>query len=186
MYLPLYVGAKGNLNIGYQRDDDGINISELNPYFSELSGLYWGWKNLCDDYIGLAHYRRHFELHRNLADVWRGVLTDSDIKPYLGKIKIFIPTKRKYYIETLYSHYAHTHFASELDMTRAIVAEKYPEYLRNFDKVMKRSWGYMFNMLIARRDCLNEYCEWLFDILFELKRQSDGKRERQLSEFQRR
>ena len=55
MYLPLYVGSKGKEDIGFMRDDVKNNISEKNPYFCELTGLYWAWKNLDDDYIGLSH-----------------------------------------------------------------------------------------------------------------------------------
>lgn len=63
VYLPVYVGAMGKTDVGYQRDDEGENISILNPYFCELTGLYWAWKNLSEDYIGLVHYRRLFEIH---------------------------------------------------------------------------------------------------------------------------
>ena len=35
LYLPVHVGATGKESIGYQRDDEGENISELNPYFCE-------------------------------------------------------------------------------------------------------------------------------------------------------
>ncbi len=71
MYLPLHVGAEGKkdkdgieLNLGYIKDNTGENISELNSSFCELTGLYWAWKNLNSDYIGLAHYRRHFSLSK--------------------------------------------------------------------------------------------------------------------------
>ena len=60
IYLPLHVGAEGKESIGYQGDNIGENISNLNPYFCELTGMYWMWKNLKADYLGLAHYRRHF------------------------------------------------------------------------------------------------------------------------------
>lgn len=92
----------------------------------------------------------------------------------LGKIKVFIPKKRRYYIETLYSHYAHTHYAEHLDITRKIIEEKYPDYLTEYDQVMRQRWGYMFNMMIMDVTLLNEYCEWLFDILLELEKRVDS------------
>ena len=58
--LPIHVGSiNSNLNLGIQRDDDGENISAKNNQYSELTAVYWAWKNLKKtDYIGLAHYRR--------------------------------------------------------------------------------------------------------------------------------
>lgn len=46
IYLPIHVGAEGKAPIGYQGDNTGDNISTLNPYFCELTGMYWMWKNL--------------------------------------------------------------------------------------------------------------------------------------------
>lgn len=184
MYLPLHVGAAGKENIGYQRDDQGDNISELNPFFCELTGLYWAWKNLTSDYIGLAHYRRHFSMHPFRGDVWESVLKYKEIESYLGKIKAFTPKKRKYFIETLYSHYEHTHYGSHLDNTKHIIEEKYPEYIDSYNRVVKRRWGYMFNMMILRIDLLSDYCSWLFDILFELRNRIGDESEKELSKYQ--
>ena len=60
VYLPVHVGKEGKADIGYQGDNEGENISIKNPYFCELTGLYWAWKNLPNDYLGLIHYRRFF------------------------------------------------------------------------------------------------------------------------------
>ena len=92
----------------------------------------------------------------------------KDIVADLKKKKVFVPRKRQYYIETLYSHYKHTHHIRHLDMTREIIREIYPEYLDSFDKAINRRWGYMFNMMIMKRELFDEYCCWLFNILFEL------------------
>ena len=62
MYLPLHVGKSGKEELGYQGDDTGDNISAKNPNFCELTGLYWAWKNLPNDYLGLIHYRRFFSV----------------------------------------------------------------------------------------------------------------------------
>jgi len=169
MYIPVQVGAYEKESIGYQRDDEGENISSLNPYFCELTGLYWAWKNLDSDYIGLAHYRRHFSFHPHYKNKWDAILKKWEIENDLGHVRIFVPKKRRYWIETLYSHYAHTHYINQLDQTRKIIKEKYPNYARSFDIAVKRRWGYMFNMMIMEKQLFDDYCEWLFDILFILR-----------------
>lgn len=170
MYLPVHVGAEGKNDLGYTKDNTGENISLLNPSFCELTGLYWAWKNLDYDYLGLAHYRRHFSLKKR-KDKWCSVLTYNELKPYLDKVRVFVPKKRKYYIETLYSHYDHTHYSEQLDTTREIIERMYPEYIKSYDKIMKQRYGYMFNMMIMTKDLMDDYCTWLFNILFELQKQ---------------
>ena len=55
MYFPVQVGAEGKTKIEeYTQDNTGNNISLKNPYFCELTGLYWAWKNLEAENIGLV------------------------------------------------------------------------------------------------------------------------------------
>lgn len=173
MYLPVHVGKEGKEGIGYIGDNTGDHISDKNASFCELTGLYWAWKNLEYDYLGLVHYRRHFSLKSRSQQKKMGrinaVLSKVEAEKLLEKYPILVPTKRRYYIESLYSHYEHTHYKEHLDVTRDIIAEMYPEYLKEFDKVMNQSSGYMFNMYIMRKDLCEKYCEWLFSILFELE-----------------
>lgn len=177
MYLPLQVGAElmkekdkngATMELGYAKDNTGDNISALNPEFCELTGLYWAWKNLDSDYIGLSHYRRHFSSGRKDKNPWKRILTYHEIEPLLPRVKVFLPAPRKYYIETLSSHYAHTFEASHLEITRDILRESYPDYISAFDAAMKRTGGHMFNMLIMERSFLDRYCAWLFSVLFAL------------------
>ena len=170
MYLSVQVGAEGKEIIeGYTPDK--------NPYFCELTGLYWAWKNLDADYIGLSHYRRHFSLSKHLPKTEeeriQEVLKYEEADKILEKTDIILPKLRKYYIDNLYSHYKHTMYVEPLDETRKIIAEKYPKYLVEFDKLHKRSSAHMFNMFIMKKEVLNDYCEWLFDILFELEKRTD-------------
>ncbi len=186
MYLPMHVGAAIEKNtdglepdLGYIKDNVGCNISSRNPYFCELTGLYWAWKHIHTDYIGLVHYRRYFRGNGRAGgsgirgDIFDKILTYRELEPMLGQYKVFVPARRYYVIETLYSHYAHSHYIEHLDKTRTIIAGRYPEYLSAFDKVMSESSGHMFNMMIMERHLLDEYCSWLFDILFALEGQVD-------------
>lgn len=179
LYLPVFVGSALRKPeelasaSGYQRDDEGPEqISDRNLTFSELTGIYWAWKNLKDDFIGVSHYRRFFCLKKKHKKI-DSILKLSQIEPLLDKYDIFVPKKRRYYIETIYSHYSHTFDGTQLDKCRKIIEDSCPEYLDAFDKVMKRRWGYMFNMFIMKRSDLNEYCSWLFPVLFELENEID-------------
>lgn len=177
VYLPVQVGKEGKKDLGYQPDNEGANISLKNPYFCELTGLYWGWKNLDADYVGLSHYRRHFSLEKRLPKNIKGriesVLKEEEVKKILQKTDIILPKKRNYYIENLYSHYKHTMYIKPLEETRKILEEKSPKYLKEFDKLHKRTSAHMFNMFVMKKEILNEYCTWLFDILFELEKRID-------------
>ena len=172
LYLPLHVGAAGKESFGFVRDDTGENISAKNPTFCELTGLYWAWKNLDADYIGLAHYRRHFG-GKGKGEPLSRVLTEQEAVRLLEGRDGILPHKRHYYIETLYSHYAHTMHPEPLDAAGEIIREKYPDYAAAFDALKTRRSAHMFNMLILRRDRLDAYCRWLFDVLFELERRVD-------------
>lgn len=169
MYLPLHVGRFGKADIGFIGDDTGENISRKNPSFCELTGLYWAWKNLDADYIGLVHYRRHLSVKRK-RDKFESILTMPQLESLLREKNVVLPKPRNYYIETIYSHYAHTFDAGQLDQTKEIIGKLYPEYVPAFEKVMNSKKAHMFNMFVMKKELADRYCEWLFDILFELEK----------------
>lgn len=175
MYLPLHVGATGKQNIGYQTDDSGDNISEKNSSFSELTGLYWAWKNLDSDYIGLAHYRRHFKGKGNGPDPFDKILTHEEADKLLEDTDVLVTQKRNYIIVDIYNHYANTLYIETLDKAKEILQQKYPEYMPSFNKCMKRSYMHAFNMFVMKKELLDEYCTWLFDILFEVEKELKDK-----------
>ena len=169
VYLPIHVGCEGKEDLGFQGDNSGENISTLNPYYCELTGLYWAWRNLDCDYLGLVHYRRYFTKITkgynesiNIDDV---ILNRYEIEELLESSEVIVPKRRKYYIETLYSHYDHTFDGTHLDLARTIIEMKSPEYLPSFEKVMKQRSGYMFNMFIMKKELADDYFTWLFPIL---------------------
>ncbi|MEE1280398.1 MAG: DUF4422 domain-containing protein [Oscillospiraceae bacterium] len=172
IYLPLHVGKKGKEDIGFAGDDTGDNISEKNPRYCELTGLYWAIKNLDADYIGLAHYRRHFSI-KPQKDKFKAVLSGEQLESLFESTDVVLPKKQNYYIENLYDHYAHTHKEEHLLALREVLEQKSPEYLCEFDLLKKRTSAHMFNMFIMKRELAESYASWMFDILFELEKRID-------------
>ncbi|HAT53956.1 MAG TPA: exopolysaccharide biosynthesis protein [Lactobacillus sp.] len=173
LYLPVFVGKDlhPDVNDTFQGDNTGDNISAKNSTYNELTALYWGWKNLSADAVGLVHYRRHFSMgHKRSFDT---ILNQTQVDRLLRETDIILPKKRHYYIETNYSHYVHIHPAEPLTQTRAILAAKYPSYVPAFDKVLKQRSAHMFNMMIMKKAKYDAYCSWMFPILAELETKID-------------
>ncbi len=179
IYYPLHVGHAGKPDIGYPGDDTCENISARNATLCELTGIYWAWKNLDADYIGLVHYRRHFTVKPYWArighDPFECILSGPELENILADQDMVLPKRRKYYIETLWSHYVHLPYTFEKDLLtlQAIIREKAPAYAQAFETVMHRKSAHMFNMFIMKREIFDQYCEWLFSILLEVDKQLD-------------
>lgn len=176
VYLPLQVGAAGKTAIGYQRDDEGDNISAKNPNYCELTGLYWAWKHVDADYIGLCHYRRYFGRRVHTSDVEKkkaAIYTGADYERLLRQYDAILPVKRNYYIETVRSQYEHAHYKKDLDLVERIIREDYRDYAPAFTRVMGRRRLHLYNMFVMRKDLVDRYCTWLFSILAKAEQEID-------------
>lgn len=174
MYLPVHAGRAVSINnlSNYAGDDTGENISAKNKNYCELTCLYWAWKNLQADYIGLSHYRRHFSMNSK-KDKWQRIASGEYIEKLLESYDVILPKKRNYFIETTYQQYIHAHNKQDLDKTEEILEEFYPQYISEYKNVMDSTKGHRFNMMIMKKDIFDSYCEWLFDILFKLEERLD-------------
>lgn len=172
IYNLIELNAINNINhFSDLRDDLGNeNISNKNYCYCELTALYWAWKNVDYNIIGLCHYRRYFTLHNYLIFCSKkNVLTEKNIIRILNKYDFILP-KRTKMKETNYEHSIHYYNDHHMDITRDVIAEYYPEYLEAFDEVMNRKDGHFFNMLIAKKNIADKYFEWLFDVLFKVEK----------------
>lgn len=176
VYVPVQVGAALHPALGYVPDNTGDNISAQNPNYCELTALYWAWKNLDCEYIGLCHYRRYFGHKVYSKDIEKkkgAIFHREDYGKLLQKYDVILPVKRNYYIETVRSQYEHAHYKKDLDEVERIISEKYPGYSDAFTRVMNRRKLHILNMFVMKKSLFDEYCTWLFDILFELEKRTD-------------
>ncbi len=169
----LLVGAYNKEKInGYLDDSNEKNISNKNSNYCELTGLYWIINNdLESDILGLEHYRRLFI--NNLLYISKfPFLSTKQIEKIMKKYDIILPPKG-YFGKSIYDYYAEKHYASDLDEIRKIINERHSEYLQAFDDCMNKDGIYLFNMFIGKRKIIEDYANWLFDILFELEKRID-------------
>lgn len=138
-------------------DNTSDNISLKNPNYCELTAQYWAWKNCNANYVGFCHYRRLFDLN------------NSKISKLLNEYDIILP--RIFTLDcTVREQYNRDHIKEDLDKTLEIIASKYPDYMEDAENVLNKKTIYFCNMFITNRELFNSYCEWLFDILFELEK----------------
>lgn len=167
IYIPLQVGHCNHDDYGYLADDIGENISDKNQYYSELTGLYWIWKNYSGaDYLGLCHYRRYFLNGQGT------LMTESDYINILSKYDVIVsePVLGPYDYRTVYSR---SHDIRNLELTGEIIMELYPEYYSTFQEVLTEKHCYVGNLFVAPRTLFDAYCKWLFSIFSALEDRID-------------
>lgn len=178
---------------------DRLHISSLNPYFCELTAMYWAWKNLKADYYGLFHYRRVFDFRDSFAfDMPRAekvvfcsktqnltkdfydkyALCAESIEQICSEADIVLPTKvidhdkkERAVNLSMYGIYECVHYAKDLDTALEYIQQKYPQMYDIALKTLheKPVSWHIANMFIMKKELYFEYCEWIFDILFALQ-----------------
>lgn len=167
-YIPVHVGRAGKQDLGYTGDDTGDNISALNCYYGELTGIYWVWKNYPgNDNVGICHYRRFF------MNEDRRMMTEEQYDELLSEYDII--TSKAFPVEkdTYKESFAEAHDIDDLIKTGEIIKELYPEDYPAFEEMINGNVNYFGNLCVTNRQIFNEYCGWLFSIFDVLKTRID-------------
>lgn len=167
IYIPLHVGRKGKQDLGYLGDDTGDEISEKNPYYSELTGLYWAAHNCHDaDIKGSCHYRRYLINEEGKA------YTAGEIETVLKEYDL-MTTKTLTLRSSYYDGFSADHNQKDLVLAGQVLKEIYPEYYDTFDHMVHRNETYFGNMIICKSGVFDDYINWLFSIFFCMEPQMD-------------
>lgn len=181
-------------------DDTGENISLKNKYYSELTGIYWVWKNTKQSVTGTCHYRRYFtaqpepflyrvkrllyypvglykkrfgQIYTKNTDLFVGrIIKHNEIDSLLQKYDAILPQARRMKY-SVYTHYDKYHDINDLNLIEAILKEKHPKYIKAFHEVLNDKRLYANNMFILKDEHFQEFMEWWFDVLFEFEKRID-------------
>lgn len=176
LYQHVSVGNQRNFSPQW-RDDVGDNIAHLNKYYCELTAYYWIWKNLkSDDFIGLCHYRRYFNVLPNnrFQEGWVNLSYTDESSKILAQ-----PDQRRRVVELLdmYDIIIPRNFPTPFTLRESYMETQNPEewdiFVEEVDHLFgskqnplrtldKNTYG---NMLICKQELFNLYCHQLFFVI---------------------
>lgn len=171
-YQLLHVGAaNATADYGYLRDDTKENISSKNPYWCELTGLYWIWKNVSDEKnIGFCHYRRYPSKNKYALNSCAAILRETEMLELLDDCDILLPYQsRKCNLNSRCKTKADLEKSREYLYIRRAMQKYEPSYLQELDECFLADSMCFGNIFITSKKILDQYCEWLFNLLFSIE-----------------
>lgn len=143
---------------------DGDNIDVLNPWYCELTGLYYLWKHCDDNIVGLEHYRRYFIGSNNK------LLGENEINSILSTNDVICCLYKDY--KSVYQGFKNHKFGTN-DFFSLVKELPNYELVRNY---LCGNNFIVFNMFICKKDIINEYCDWFFNNIALLPLHKEYKR----------
>lgn len=162
-------------------DDYPGNISRKNNSYCELTALHHMWKTGEADIIGLFHYRRYFSGKTNVClknetdrfctidNIKRKIITKEKIKDLLSDSDIILALPNCPYPVTAIEDLQRFVSVDDINKMIEVVQTYYPTYSKTLlDVLCCMNLSYC-NMFIARKKNIDNYCEWLFDVLSKIE-----------------
>ena len=136
---------------------EGDNIDHKNSSYCEITGLYYLWKHCNDDIVGLEHYRRYFT-NKNGT-----ILSKTEAEEILKSYDIIM---YKWPNESAKTAMRNAGKELELKIAAFIVGKIGNKEMQDFfERDLAAVGVYEGNMFICRKELIDEYCEWLFQLL---------------------
>lgn len=176
-FFPIKAGSS---SLDIASDDSGDNISTRNPYYCEMTAIYWAWKNLKDtDIIGISHYRRYILDRLYLTKIWYGI-DIARLEKYnfcttrwelsLQEYDIICPKKHPFGPLTCKEQYELYHDKHDLEILKEVIADLSSDALPALEKYYQDHDSFICNIFITKWEEFDNYCKWIFPILFETER----------------
>ena len=178
--------ATNGLWEGYLHDSDGEdNISAKNPSYCELTALYLLWKTSQADIAGLCHYRRFLGKGclADLAEVSGTyikkkrartvVLDEKDLERDLKTHDMILARHFFPFPVNVYENLLRFVYPADIEAMVQTIGQDFPEYAETLQQVLKSTNISYCNMFITRRETLDQYCTWLFDLLDRIEKRID-------------
>lgn len=145
-------------------EHDQPNIDQFNPWFCELTALYYLHKHSTAKYVGLEHYRRCFVVHGNGSYDPNDylILNGHDAMDILDKYDAIVTFHQHTPGRSAFSFLEVSHYTKMFNAWLDIVEEGTPGFKQFCLDWLHHDMLICCNMFIARKELIDKYCEWMF------------------------
>ena len=153
-----------NLDIIESKEGELYNKSRA---YCELSKLYYIFKiykneTISSKYIGLNHYRRYFNFKDNIPHL-----------DYIFRKYDVILNDEYDFNKGIREQYCENHICKNFDELIQIIKDIKPDYYETALHTINETKIYSCNLFIMKKKDFFEYCEFMFDILFEFDKRNN-------------
>jgi hypothetical protein len=198
LYEPLICGNyQGKEVEKYLTDHTGDHLADKNKVYSELTAIYWIWKNTQQDIIGVCHYRRYytcipepwyhkvknfvkhpFHTHTrmspliyttNVEKYRKKILNKQELLSILSQYDAILPARRifRYSVK---EHYRKYHDLRDLQVLEGVIQDLQPDYMDAYDSVLKGNVLFANNMFVLKNEEFQRFMSWWFELIFEFEK----------------
>lgn len=176
--------AVADIKLDMLGDDSGVNISDRNSYWSEITGLYWAWLNIeKTDYVGLCSYRRFFNYNFHAISPVSIVKSNScqalvekaslDFDPNILNHYDIITPIPYIYPRSICDTWAKNFNIKDLVVLSQVIGHVSPCYYDAYLKYIGGNKILGHNMFVMKWDGFQDFCKWVFSILFNVEKKVD-------------
>lgn len=168
-----------------------INIADKRKNYGSLCTYYWIWKNYLPKtnvkYLGFTNKLEFLDFNISnvsfkparpmLAVEFLHVFKSYSAENIMSRINDYdiILAEKTQLNTSVYEQYINNHPQEDIDLALETIKDLYPEYEPSAKEVMQSSCVYTFKSFIMKKELMNEYFEWLFNILTKVEGKSTWK-----------
>lgn len=183
VFQPIFNGAINAPNrVNALKDNFGINISDKNARYGELTGHYWVWKNFLEkteaEYIGFSQHCSFldFNIHKINPQPFQQAFildfekmfsdyTEENIFNCIKNYDVVLP-EAFYLGKSLYEDCLSQHSKTDIDLALDIIKEIHPDYNESIQKAISDNKMYSCFVFVMKKEIISEYLAWIFNLLF--------------------
>ena len=162
------------------QDNTGINISDKNEHYGELTGYYWVLNNFLNatksEYIGFCQPYRFLDFNIDgksllpfrpifIANFVKSFMksTDENVLAQIQDFAVVLPQKTNVE-KTVYDEWMKDVDKEDFDLALSVIREISPDYSTAIDEFIASDSMYLFGSFVMKTELMTEFLSWMFDI----------------------